>query len=158
MGRFDKKPKSATPPNMGHPIKRPRSAPAAASFMQRHISLVFQFLDEKKNWRCGGAACQCDGLGMLGFLKGMESRPWSDVYKNPKRDHPIPPSKLEKPAQERLAELRMDDLDEIWSFHINQLGRMWGYRHEHELRLLWLDMDHQVYIVDIQDRDSNCAG
>lgn len=135
----------------------PRSTPAG-TYMQRKISLVFQYLDDGKNWRIDGADCDCDGLGMLRFLKSMESRHWNDVHRARRRDHPIPLSSLERAARDRLAELRMDDLDELWSFHLDQIGRVWGYRFEHELRLLWLDMDHQVYRVDIQDRDDSSAG
>lgn len=61
-----------------------------------------------------------------------------------KRDHPIEAYKLQKFAQDRLAELQMDDLDLLWSIHVDGAFRIWGIRDASLLKILWIDPCHEI--------------
>ena len=48
-------------------------------------------------------------------------------------------STLAKEAIERLKELQLDDLDDIWSFRVTGERRFWCIKHENIYALLWWD-------------------
>jgi hypothetical protein len=148
MGRSDKKPKFGTKP---HPIKAARWSEDQSDY-RRNVVLLFFCFDNAKNWTTDSRACNCDALALLGHFRSLESRTWQDIKLNDRRDHPIKIVSLESNAQRRLEELKMDDIDELWSFRFGSTLRIWGYKLSHELRVLWLDPDHQVYKVDVQEK------
>lgn len=126
--------------------------------MQRNVEFDFRFFDAGTLWTSNSEPFQDDIHGFVDFLKATERRRWIELYQNLKRDHPIEIARLTAEAQKRLDQLRLDDLDELWSLRVNQTCRAWGYRYEHELRLIWIDPEHMVYPVDFQDRDGSRAG
>lgn len=77
-------------------------------------------------------------------LKNCETRTWLDIDRNRHRDHPIDKNKLAKFARERLISLGQDDVDELWSIHINGLMRIWGIRDQSLFKILWVDPQHEV--------------
>ncbi len=58
--------------------------------------------------------------------------------------HFISLSKLAKVAQDRLTELQLDDLDELYSIRLNGRGRVFCVHRPKYMRVLWFDPDHQV--------------
>jgi len=58
--------------------------------------------------------------------------------------HAIGVDRLSKEAQNRLAEIRQDDLDEVFSFHFSGKPRIIGIREMNVIKLLWWDPEHQV--------------
>jgi hypothetical protein len=106
---------------------------------QLHACLVRWFFDEK----------------ILPKLKGYESKNWHEIEaetystKNERksRHHTIPVGKLSKEAQRRLRELNMEDIEELFSFRLEGLIRVWGIRKFGYFQLLWIDPDHTVYPV-----------
>ncbi len=77
-------------------------------------------------------------------IKYCELRTWRDIERNPKRDHPIEIRNLEKFARDRLIELQLDDRDEIWSIRFNGLCRLWAFRDQSLLQVIWLDPQHEI--------------
>lgn len=63
-----------------------------------------------------------------------------DKHKN----HHIKISDLCKSAQDRLAELRYRDIDELFSLHLTSKNRVWGILRQGVLSLLWWDPEHQI--------------
>jgi hypothetical protein len=61
--------------------------------------------------------------------------------------HPIPRDQLCKEAQDRLAAIKQDDIDELMSFRITGERRVWCIPHRNLMRILWWDPNHQVYPV-----------
>ena len=49
-----------------------------------------------------------------------------------------------KEAQNRLIELRFDDLDELWEFRLSGKERIWGTRFGAVIDLIWWDPNHEV--------------
>jgi hypothetical protein len=58
--------------------------------------------------------------------------------------HNIRVSDLSKPAQNRLTDIKQDDIDEIFSLRISGKERIFGILDRNVLKVLWWDPDHQV--------------
>lgn len=77
-------------------------------------------------------------------IKSCEQRTWVDIEANHKRDHPIEINNLSKFARDRLCELQLDDIDELWSLHFDGRCRLWGIRNQTLIQILWLDPLHAI--------------
>lgn len=79
-------------------------------------------------------------------LAHFESKTWNEILvKEKHRNHTVPVTKLCSDARGRLAALKLDDLEEIVSLRLTGPQRVWGYRIEAVLHLLWWDPEHGVY-------------
>lgn len=67
---------------------------------------------------------------------------WNDISNSD--HHAIAIERLSKEAQQRLAEIKQDDIDEIFSFHFSGKRRIIGIRDMSIVKLLWWDPDHLV--------------
>jgi hypothetical protein len=61
--------------------------------------------------------------------------------------HGVPCTNISKEAKTRLEEIKKDDLDIIYGFHIMGECRLWCIKHENILSVLWWDRRHEVYPV-----------
>jgi hypothetical protein len=87
-----------------------------------------------------------DGGGILEVfdkLRSYESMPWRKI-EGPTGSHFVDRGRLCREAQRRLAELRQDDVDQVFSLRITARQRVWGLRSGRVLKLLWWDPEHQV--------------
>lgn len=64
--------------------------------------------------------------------------------------HSVPVSRLSKEAKQRLEQLQLDDLSELWSFRVTSAKRFWCIKHENVYALLWWDPSHEVYPVTMR--------
>lgn len=71
--------------------------------------------------------------------------------------HTLSPNEISKEARRRLEQIKLDDIDTIYSFRIQKPERLWCWRLENLMVVLWWDPTHQVYPIDITD-NSNRAG
>jgi hypothetical protein len=62
--------------------------------------------------------------------------------------HPIPTANMAKSAKDRLQQIRLDDVDMLYSFHIEGACRLWCMRHENIFSVLWWDRRHEAYPVE----------
>jgi len=76
-------------------------------------------------------------------LHSYETMEWG-VVEGPSGSHFIEVGKLSKAAQDRLAEIDMNDIDEIFSLRMQGAQRIFGVRDVATLRMLWWDPDHGV--------------
>lgn len=76
-------------------------------------------------------------------LAAFETMTWSDLINSPHNKR-IPVEHLCRKAQERLLDLRQDDISELWELRLGGKQRIWGWRVGDVLHLLWWDPDHQV--------------
>jgi len=60
------------------------------------------------------------------------------------RHHRVPVQSLCKEATDRLAELHLDDIEELLSLRLTATQRIWGVLEHNVVILLWWDPDHQV--------------
>lgn len=93
------------------------------------------------------------------FLKEMERLTWKEIRGQSYRPqnsppsakhHAIPQHSLCKEAQDRLAELDLDDVDEVFRFRTGFTERLWGVHVPSSgvFCLLWWDPQHRVYPLD----------
>lgn len=81
-------------------------------------------------------------------LRNLESLTWHEILvRDNYWNHEIAISALGDEAKERLRELGQDDTDFIVSLRLGNLERVWGFRDNEILNLLWWDPYHQVYPV-----------
>ena len=52
---------------------------------------------------------------------------------------------LAKAAKRRLQQIKLDDVDVLYSFHITGACRLWCMKHENLMSILWWDEHHEVY-------------
>jgi hypothetical protein len=75
-----------------------------------------------------------------------EAKTWSQkLIKEAYRNHRIECHMLCKEAQDRLAELGVDDVEQLVSYHLSARESVWGILNHNVLDLLWWDPDHLVY-------------
>lgn len=58
--------------------------------------------------------------------------------------HPVPVADLCKEAQDRLAAIEQDDLDDLMSFRVTGRRRVWCIRDRNIMHILWWDPNHEV--------------
>lgn len=86
-------------------------------------------------------------------LCAFESMTWAEIFRaigdrsSGNLHHNVSVQKCCKEAQERLAELRFDDVDEIFSLRLTNKHRLFGIKEGRVLRFIWNDPDHSVYPV-----------
>jgi hypothetical protein len=55
-------------------------------------------------------------------------------------------------ARTRLADIFLDDLDQVFRFRLAAKQRFYGFRLQHVFFALWWDAEHKICPSDIQDR------
>jgi len=58
--------------------------------------------------------------------------------------HPKTVPDLERKHKDRLLTLKLDDLEELYSFRIDGACRLWCMKFENIFSILWWDKDHEV--------------
>lgn len=111
------------------------------------VQWCFELFDHATDWRDGNgphiAFCEIGDQ-----FKSYSRLTWAEIRANAHRDHPLACDVLCKRARDRLAELRLDDVDELWRFRFAAKRRVWGIRDGRVMKVLWWDPDHQVYPVE----------
>ncbi len=78
-------------------------------------------------------------------LVNLEKQTWNEILVGAKKQfHPIACSTLSKLAQDRLRELKLDDIEQVYSFRLTGRERIFGILQRGILILLWWDPDHRV--------------
>lgn len=78
-------------------------------------------------------------------LAQYEAKTWNQILVKEKHwNHTVPTVKLSKEARDRLAALKLEDVDEFVSLRLSSTERVWGFRIGHVLHVLWWDPNHQV--------------
>jgi hypothetical protein len=157
LGRATAKAVPALPATAGPKRLRPLAHHATSDDWQSRkpawsFALVDHDFDGSWSWTGVGAKLP----GVLVFLRDMETLTWKEIRHQmyfPKtktghtRNHAIPLDRLGREAQDRLEELGLGDLDELFVFRVDFSGRLWGVNipDSNVFALLWWDADHQVY-------------
>ncbi len=88
-------------------------------------------------------------------LVSYESNTWTEILHythnrkgmNVTNNHLVPVANLSKEARKRLEELKYDE-DYIFSLRLEAKVRIYGFRIQNYLEILWVDLNHEIYPVD----------
>lgn len=139
MGK-QKQPKSKHTPA---PTKTPaQSTKLPGNYDSETIVWRFSLMDHDGPW--GWHQLSADETIKLirNELAKRETLSWHNIKAS--GSHHVAKDKLIKEAQERLEELKLDDLDELFSLRITAKCRIWGIKDRYVLKILWYDPQHQV--------------
>lgn len=82
---------------------------------------------------------------VLRKLGDFEKLTWNEILvQRKKQNHSVNTGDLCKEAQDRLIEIKQDDIESLISLRLSGPERIWGIREESILKLLWWDPNHQV--------------
>lgn len=112
---------------------------------KQHISWRFSKADSGGPYHCLSFSLS-DFQQLWDRLRAFE-RMNSDELKRTGSLHDIPVIEMSDEAKERLKELKLDDLDVLYSFHIDGPCRMWCMKYQNIFSVLWWDRNHGGYLV-----------
>ncbi len=81
----------------------------------------------------------------------FETMTWDEILKasggrnQGNNHHNIEIDKCCKDAQNRLMQLKLDDIDQLFSLRLTGKFRLWGIKEGQVLRFIWIDKEHTVY-------------
>jgi hypothetical protein len=97
----------------------------------------------------GSVACAAADLNKhRGHLKSFESMTWASILaaaggrRAGTNSHPIKLEDLSKQAQDTLAFISLEDIEEVMSIRLEGIVRLYGIRSGRILKLLWFDPWH----------------
>ena len=147
---------SPAAPSEAKRLTRP-SAPTTDGDLPRAVKpswrLAHLDTEHDKSWSWL-TATPADLQEILGFLRSIETQTWAEIlnaihYGNragAHRSHKlVAVDQLCREAQDRLAELGLDTVDELFEFRVNSELRLWGRVREGVFYPIWRDPDHKVY-------------
>lgn len=133
----NKRPKAKFQPHLD---KTPKTSGRVPPF-DGHPSWRFRRLEFDGPWSWRKMTLS-DFNRVLEKLSNFETMNWADILGA--RNHSIPVESLCKRAQDRLQEIRLDDVDEVLSLAITGQERVIGWRIDGVVFLLWWDPKHEV--------------
>ena len=83
-------------------------------------------------------------------LKDFEGQSWRQILsdtsgrKNNTKNHAIPINNLDKEAQKRLEEIKLDDIDKLYSLSVTGKRRVWGTIIDGTFCIVWYGTEHEV--------------
>ncbi len=128
--------------------KVPRGGEKADALNEEYFRWRCKSVDLDGNWGVRDVDCETLWGEVIPRLHSFESMRWNEII-GPRStsDHTMPVSALETPARDRLKELGLEHLENLFQLSIKGKPRIWGYKDRIEFNLLWFDPDHTVYIV-----------
>lgn len=82
-------------------------------------------------------------LEIVQKLHEFDSMTWEEIQG--KQHHFLSVDSLSKAAKDRLEEIQLDDdIEQLFSFHLQGKPRIIAIRHANVANLLWYDPDHEV--------------
>mgnify|MGYP001019726695 CR=1 FL=1 len=131
--------------------KESRTKAKAANYRTMKPSWNLGFLDLSYKWSfhkvVGDNVLFRDVYSKLCFYETMT---WQVILQanggksHGSNNHEIPIERLIPEAQKRLEELHLNDIDSLFSLRLTGKQRVWGILDGSVLKLLWLDMNHEI--------------
>ena len=110
---------------------------------EKKLSWKFSIIDTGGEWTFKNIKKDYFWDQLLGTLKSLESQTIGEFI-IPKHNHKIEKYRLCKKAQNRLIKIKLDDCDELYSVHINNIERLWGILEGSYFKILWWDPHHEI--------------
>ena len=105
-------------------------------------------LDSDGPWGWGHVRRQVWWEEIWPKLRDFESMTWNEILQasggraSGNNSHPVEVEGLTKKARNRLAEIKQDDVPQLFSLRLSGRSRVYGIRDRRVLKLLWYDPDH----------------
>lgn len=122
--------------------KQPRTSSDPPSFRGGVISWRFNAADRNGPFSWDALTDGAEFMSVIKTLSDIETM--SEANQQQRGCHFIPLYKLSKEAQDRLAEIQLEDLDELYSIRLTGRGRVFCVHRPQYMRVLWFDPDHRV--------------
>lgn len=141
--RQQKTPKRKTPV-----ISQVVSATKTPSFLgplnidNRHIAWRFSKADLSGPYTCAGFS-HVDFQQLWNRLRYFEQMNVAQM-RDAGSYHPKPVADMSRRDRDRLMQLQLDDVEELYSFAIDGPCRMWCIKYENIFLILWWDRNHEV--------------
>lgn len=105
-------------------------------------------MDQGGNWGWRSVAARVWWNEILPKLQDLESMTWAEIMQaaggrtRGNNNHFVQVEKLTGQAKARLAEIRQEDVSELFSLRLTATTRIYGIRDRRALKLLWYDPYH----------------
>lgn len=142
-----KQPQARTLPASG---KQPRTASRGDPALHDHETVVWAFgiADLEGPWGWRTTAARVWWTEIPPKLRDFESMTWAEIMRaaggrtKGNNSHFVEVRNLTRHAKQRLAEIRQDDVSELFSLRLSATVRIYGTRDRRALKLLWYDPHH----------------
>lgn len=130
--------------------KEPREGVNVRQYLQQTPNWQIRLIDNEGDWSWNKVNQKTWGDDILPKLANYESMTWAEIEqasggrKRGNNSHFVARNKLSKEAQKRLKELKMDDIDELYSLRLAGKPRIIGKRVGNTLQIMWFDFNHEV--------------
>ena len=132
--------------------KRPTRITNPESFYDQTPVWSFSLCDfYHEKWGFSSSSQSYEDLSTLLLrLKDFEGQSWRQILsdtsgrKNNTKNHAIPINNLDKEAQKRLEEIKLDDIDKLYSLSVTGKRRVWGTIIDGTFCIVWYDTEHEV--------------
>lgn len=139
-GRGAKTPKTVISPLPQKRVPAPRVA--VPSFRGKPITWRFSAVDKNGPFAWTNLHDGHHHKSVIESLASLETMTEAELGQ--RGCHFIETPKLSKEARDRLAEIRLDDLDEVYSIRVTGKQRVFCVHREGTLDVLWFDPEHAV--------------
>ncbi|MCY3986066.1 MAG: hypothetical protein OXF23_03365 [Candidatus Dadabacteria bacterium] len=144
-----KKKSSRKPRQKQNPVavsKNPRSTPSSVNSKNFRWNTENADLEGEYGW----SKIELKALlnEVIPRLQKYETMTWGEI--EGKESHFIDVDNCSKEAQKRLKEIKLDDVEQLFSLRIGSRKRIFGWRKEAIFYVLWWDPDHKIYLSKIK--------
>ena len=107
----------------------------------RSVCWQFSLMDLSGPFSCSDINPD-EWLVILSLMRSWETMTWIEI--EGRRNHSISIQSLSDLARKRLLHIQLDDIDEVFSLHIDGKKRLFGIRDRNIFKVLWWDREHTV--------------
>jgi len=129
--------------------KKPSESIKGDSFFQSTPVWKFGLIDMDGKW--GWEKITTKQLAdALAKVKNFEKQKWSEILNathgrdNKSKHHRVSTERVCGEAQKRLADRKLDDLQELFSLRLSAKIRIWGKLENEVFHFIWFDPEHTV--------------
>jgi hypothetical protein len=129
-------------------LRSSTEVPAGDGYPLFSFRKVDRFYDGEWGWP---KLTDNDARALHTFFHECGCKTWNEICAETsgrhRKHHPQPVESLVKEAQQRLDEIDLDDLSELFRFRLMGEQRLWGVRIGVQFYVVWWDPHHKVYPV-----------
>lgn len=115
------------------------------SFNKCHPVWEWDLMDIDGPWSWEKLSVKEFCWNILPKLKSFETMSWENINNTEKNNsHNVSLDKITSGARRRLKEIKIEDIDELYSLRLDGKSRIWGIRKGSVLKIIWWDPHHQI--------------